>query len=110
MSQCKVCSAEIEWGKSSSGKPTPFDPDGKPHFASCKQPAANGTATATTAAPVAIRPATTPSVHRDLHRQVAMECASWLVAAALQSHEEARVGMVFAVADKVLKWLEADES
>jgi hypothetical protein len=49
-----------------------------------------------------------PSTSRDveIRRQVAAKVAGQLLAAAIQSHEDARIDHFDAVADRVLRWLE----
>lgn len=34
-SHCKGCGADITWVKTASGKMTPVDPDGTPHWSTC---------------------------------------------------------------------------
>jgi hypothetical protein len=42
----------------------------------------------------------------DIRRMAAMKTAATLVAAAIQSHDEARAEWVFPLADRILAWLE----
>jgi hypothetical protein len=84
---CRTCNQPLDWRDTPDGR-KPFNPDGTPHR--------DGRGVA---------PRSLPSKDREIRRQVAMKCAAELVAAAITSHEEARVSMVFAVADQIDKWL-----
>lgn len=35
MSTCRSCNAPIRWRRTEAGKPTPDNPDGTPHWATC---------------------------------------------------------------------------
>ncbi|MES2360114.1 MAG: hypothetical protein V4529_17365 [Gemmatimonadota bacterium] len=88
-STCRTCDAPLVWQDTENGR-RPFNPDGTPH----RDARSNG------------RPASSPDKERSIRRQVAMKCAAELVAAAVTSHEDARISLVFAVADQIDKWLE----
>jgi len=101
-SVCRSCSAPITWGESANGKRVPFDPDGESHFKTCPDARTwsrqNG-AQATSSTP-------SPTRDREIRRQVAAKCAATLLAAALQSRDDARLNHFSQIADQVYAWLE----
>jgi hypothetical protein len=38
MAMCKKCRAQIDWKVTKTGKWTPVDPNGRPHWETCQDP------------------------------------------------------------------------
>ena len=85
-SSCRSHAQPIVWGDTDAGR-RPFNLDGTRH----RDARSNGTTKSTTS----------PGKDREIRRQVAMKCAPQLVAAAITLHEDAKIGLLFAVADQI---------
>jgi hypothetical protein len=94
-SVCRSCNAPLEWRDTPEGR-RPFDPGtGTRHVdARPGAPRRNGADLAS------------PNRDREIRRQVAAKVAGGLLAAALQSRDDARIDHFPRVADLVLAWLE----